>query len=368
MIRDSEGFEYPAIDEAACINCGLCERVCPVFTCEAIRRPEQSGYEMRAFGGWHQDDGIRYDSSSGGAFTLLAECIIKDGGIVFGCTLDSDMQAVHTGVDDIRELDKLRGSKYVQSDVGETYKKVKEELSNGRKVMFVGTPCQAAGLFSYIGKKVIDNLYIVDFICHGVPSPLVFEEYVKSIERRMDAKLISFRFRNKDHGWNQTGLQPGTLATFDNGEKVRHFPAFFDPYMNAFLEDICLRPSCYECRFKELPKEYADITLADYWGVGRIEPDLYDKKGTSLILVNTPHGTELWNSIKDGLYYKETDFTAATKRNRPLRESAKLNPKRDTFFEELEEHGFEYVRRKYMSGIVWFWHRTEQLIKFALVG
>ena len=368
MIADEEGFKYPSIDIGECIDCGMCEKVCPTLACEETMHLKQSGFEIRAFGGWHHDEDIRYDSSSGGAFTLFAEQIINEGGIVFGCAFDPDMKAVHIGVEKTEDLKYLRGSKYVQSDTGEIYERIKKELSLGRNVMFVGTPCQAAGLYSYVGDRLYDKLYIIDFICHGVPSPYVFREYIKSLENKRGSKLASFRFRNKDHGWTQSGLQLGTLATFANGEKVRRFPAFFDPYMNAFLEDICLRPSCYECKFKKQPKKYADITLADYWGVGKMEPDLYDKKGTSLIIANTPDGVKLWDKVKGRFYYKEVDTTKATMRNRPLLESARMNPQRAMFFKKLGEEGFEYVRRRYMSGIIWVWYRTEQLIKFAIVG
>ena len=368
MQKDEEGFKYPVVDESRCTGCGLCEKVCPVLTGQAIGDAETESHGARAFGGWHSDGKIRYDSSSGGVFTLLAEHIINEGGIVFGCALDDGMRAVHIGVETVGELYHLRGSKYVQSDIGDTYTRVKDAVSSGRKVLFVGTPCQAAGLYSYMGKRTYDRLYIVDFICHGVPSPMVFDGYIRDMERTNGSRMMSFRFRNKDHGWNQTGLHMGTFAEFENKKKVRKFPAFMDSYMNGFLDSISLRPYCYSCRFKGLPREYSDFTLGDFWGVNRVDRSLNDKKGTSLVLVHTSHGMELWNRVSDRFCGKEVDVDAAISRNVSLTKCAKKNPRRDRFFSQLKGRGFRYVKTRYMSGVIWAWHRSEKLIKFAMVG
>lgn len=366
MKSDAEGFLYPTVDEDRCINCGACKEICPVDKKAdgslAVRKMPH------AIGGWHKDPAIRQDSSSGGMFTLLAEAILAEGGTVYGCALDEKQRAVHIRIDDKNELYKLRGSKYTQSIIGDSYKQVKKDIDCGRKVLFVGTPCQTAGLHSYIREEGCNRLYTADFICHGVPSPKVFEDYIRSEEEKHGCRIVSFRFRNKDHGWSQTGLQMGTRADFEDGRHIRKYPAFMDPYMNAFLEDVCLRPSCYECSFKSLSKDYADFTIADFWGVDKIDKDLNDRKGTSLLLIHTEKGQALWEKNNNGFFFKKVDPEAATRRNRPLTHSAVKNPRRDDFFRDYNEKGYDYAKKKYMSAIVWAWHRSEQLIKFALVG
>ena len=366
MEADKEGFLYPKADKDKCIECGACERACPIL--HTGEPSTQEGSMPYAIGGWHKDERIRRDSSSGGMFTLLAEAVLSDGGVVYGCALDDKIRAVHIRVDDRDGLHRLRGSKYVQSNISNTYRSVKEDIDSGRKVLFTGTPCQTAGLRSYLSGEHSDRLFTVDFICHGVPSPRVFEDYIRSEEEKHGGKVASFRFRNKDHGWSQTGLQLGTLTVYDDGSQTRKFPAFTDPFMNAFLEDVCLRPSCYECSFKTLPKEYSDFTIADFWGVNKVDRELNDGKGTSLVLIHTDKGKEFWERINRDFFYKEVSPEDAVRRNKPLTVSAARNPKRERFFKDYDEKGFDYARRRYMSGLVWMWHRSEQLIKFGLVG
>ena len=366
MKSDMEGFLYPNLEKEKCIECGACEKVCP-FTVNQTNNPD-GVMNPYAVGGWHMDQEVRKDSSSGGMFTLLAEAILKRGGVVYGCALDDQMRARHIRVERPEELYKLRGSKYVQSETGDVYRKIKEDLREGAVVLFTGTPCQAAGLKSYMAGSGNEGLYIVDFICHGVPSPRVFKDYIKTEEAKQQEKIVAFRFRNKDHGWSQTGLQLGTKAEYADGRCIRKYPAFMDPYMNAFLEDICLRPSCYECSYKQLPKGYADFTIADFWGVNKVDRELNDGKGTSLVIIHTDKGKQLWETVRHGAYYREVQLEDAVRRNKPLTQAARLNPKRSDFYEDYNSRGFMYVRRKYMSALVWAWHRSEQLIKFALVG
>lgn len=232
MVEDEEGFKYPEINEEKCVDCGLCESVCPI-----IQKPsmyvDNSENMPKAIGGWHIDNEIRYDSSSGGAFTLFAEYIIKHGGIVFGCALNDKLKAVHLGIENIDELYKLRGSKYVQSDISDAFVEIRQHLRNGRLVLFTGTPCQAAGLNSFLNKRY-DNLFICDFICHGVPSPKVFNSYISSLEEKYQDRMVGFRFRNKDKGWNPSGLQLGTEVKFKSGTTKRYSPAYRDAFMNGF--------------------------------------------------------------------------------------------------------------------------------------
>lgn len=359
MDRDSEGFLYPRTGDR-CTDCGLCNQVCPI-----VNVPTTEGEYPSAYGMVHKNNEIRQKSSSGGAFSLFAEWVIDNGGIVFGCAMDEELQPKHIGVEEVKDLDRLRGAKYIQSDIGDTYQNVKKAITAGRKALFVGTPCQAAGLFWYMKGTVCDNLYIVDFICHGVPSNKVFWDFIGKEEKANAEKIVSHKFRKKDHGWSQSGLQLGTESIFDSGVVKRRYPAFADKFMNGFLSDIYLRPSCYHCKFKNVPKEYADITIADFWGVKKVASNLDDGKGTSLVLVNTEKGSQLWNMVKDGSRYKQVDYEMAIKRNQSLVASAVERLERVDFFNDYNTEGYFYVERKYMSAWAWVWYRFKKALKYA---
>lgn len=356
MIMDREGFLYPRVDEDQCINCNLCEKVCPII--KKIKAGNSDTiYMPRALGGWHKDEVIRMSSSSGGAFSLFAIYIIEHGGIVYGAAVDEKMRTRHMGVENVEDLQKLRGSKYVQSDIDGVYKEIENWLSQGRKVFFVGTPCQAAGLTAFLKTKY-EGLYIADFICHGVPSPKVFESYLEWISQKYGSAVIDFKFRLKDKPWNPSGMQMGTKITLNNGKVLRRFPAYKDFYMNGFLDDLYLRPSCYNCRFKSLPKEYVDITFADFWGADRIDKTICDRKGTSLLLLHSKKAEELFEKVKGDFYYKEYDILKAIRRNQSLIKSAEWNSHREKFFRDYENKSFIWVAHRYMSGISWASHKA----------
>ncbi|MCI8650789.1 MAG: 4Fe-4S dicluster domain-containing protein [Anaerotruncus sp.] len=360
MQEDEEGFAYPYVDLNSCIDCKLCEKVCPIIQKESLYLLDGDDSQPKALGGWHKDDRIRFDSSSGGAFTLFAEYILAHDGIVYGCALNESFQAEHIGIETIDDLKKLRGSKYIQSITNGIYKEIEEWLQQDRLVLFTGTPCQAAGLQSFLHKQYT-NLYVIDFICHGVPSPKVFQSYIKTFERRLSDKIISFRFRCKDLGWNPIGLQLGTEIKTEKKQFIRLFPGYKDAYMNGFLDDIYLRPSCYACEFKCLPKYYSDLTIADFWGVRKIEPTLFDGKGTSLLLLHNAHGESLFEQVKKNFFYKECDFRMAIQHNQSLIKSVDWNFKRNKFFKDYAHKPFEQVQRKYMSASVWISHKAVKI-------
>lgn len=363
MEADEEGFLYPQINGETCVGCAACEQVCPILN--PLTETDQSlAYsEPNTYGGWHRDEAVRKDSSSGGAFTLFADYVLEHGGIVFGAALDEDLVVRHIAVERLEELAKLRGSKYVQSVIGTTYAQVRESLELGRMVLFIGTPCQAAGLSCYLGGKHYDCLYIMDFICHGVPSPGVFRDYMRYLEGRYKERIVGFQFRMRDGTWSPTGLQlgQGTCACTESGKAIRHFPGFMDPYMTGFSNNLFLRPSCHECAFKTLSKAYSNITIGDYWGVHKLDRELYDSRGTSLILTNSPKGEALFEAVKKDFFYKPVDVRSAIQRNPSLLKSSIRTDRRDTFFGDYQNKDFAALMRRYMNPLAWFVHKGTNL-------
>ncbi len=338
MLSDSEGFWYPKIDTSKCINCGLCEKVCPIITAPPIGDRERT-----AFAAISKNENVRIQSSSGGIFSLIAEYVINKGGIVFGAALFEDRKSVkHIAVEKISDLDLLRGSKYVQSFIGDTYSLAKDALESERPVLFSGTPCQIAGLYTYLGKKYV-NLYTCDFICHGVPSPLVWQKYVEYREEKAASKIQKTFFRHKKYGWKKFSLQ----FIFMNGKEYTQILSK-DLYLRGFLSDIYLRPSCYNCSFKGIARP-ADITLADFWGVENISPKMNDNKGTSLVIVHSEKGSKLFESLHDLMLLQSVDIHKAVKYNSAAEKSVSAPKIRSAFFRDFETLPFEKLLNKYCS-------------------
>lgn len=272
---------------------------------------------------------------------MLAEWIIKQGGVVFGATLISDFKAVeHICVDTSDDLEKLRGSKYLQSEIGNAYKQAKEYLDNGRKVLFTGTPCQIGGLLSYL-RKPYDNLYTQDIICHGVSSPMVWRKYIEEREHKSASQTKRMFFRDKKYGWKTFAV----LFEFSNSTAyVKHFQE--DAFMKLFLSDICLRPSCYACSFKSIHRQ-SDITLADFWGIQNVMPEMDDNKGTSLVLVHSEKGRQLLNEIRHNIRQENVELACVEKYNPAVNKSAAYNSNRKNFFCDVKKHRMDELVKKY---------------------
>ena len=336
MQRDKEGFLYPSINSELCIECGLCEKVCPVLHDKTKEVSRGTAYACL-----NTQEHVREKSSSGGVFTVLANYIIERGGVVFGAAFDDDFQVVHKRVDKIEDLDCLRGSKYVQSKIGDTYQQAKKYLQENRLVLFTGTPCQIGGLYAYLGRDY-ENLYTQDLICHGAPSPMVWDKYVAyrtSMEN--DAKPRKIAFRAKNEGWKRYSVS----FVFDNDTEYRQ-TLDKDLYMNAFLQNLCLRPSCYQCAFKGLERE-SDITLADFWGIQNVMPEMDDDKGTSLVIIQSEKGEKLFKEVSKNLEFKQVDLKTAVKYNSSMIASCATSKNREKFLYEINSDNFETVTRKY---------------------
>ena len=322
MESDNEGFWYPKIDKDKCINCNLCEKVCPI-----INPVKRANSKKIAYAGMNKDEQIRIKSSSGGIFSILAEYIIKNNGVVYGAGFDEDFNIKHKRILYNTDLDLLRGSKYVQSSIGDIYKQVKNDLESNMLVLFTGTPCQVEGLRSYL-KKEYANLITMDFICHGVPSPLVWKKYLEEIKKSKQENIKNIYFRNKDIGWKVFSLK----IIFD--EKIYSNNLNNDLFMKGFLQDVYLRPSCYSCKFKKINR-ISDITVADFWGIENILPKMDDDKGTSLIVVHSEKGKQLFDKLSEKMILNEVDLNEAIKYNPSMISSVKYNEKRNSFFAEL---------------------------------
>lgn len=333
MIADQEGFGYPSVDNTSCINCLLCQQACPVLS------PLPRVTHQSAFAVVSHDQAIRLASSSGGVFSLLANTVLAEEGVVFGAIYDNGV-IKHTRVEVAAGLDRLRGSKYAQSDIADVYRQVRSYLECGRRVLFVGTSCQVAGLANFLGARH-PLLLCCDFICHGVPTPKALAEYILWHERQHGARVTSVQFRSKHLGWKRFCMR----VTFEKGQDYIA-PLDRDHYMRAFLKDLCLRPSCYKCNFKT-PNRLSDITLADFWGVQHVCPTMDDDRGTSLVLGNTPEGEVALNGIKHQANFVEVDMVHALSYNPSATSSVRYNPKRKDFMRDLGKMPFDALVTKY---------------------
>lgn len=321
MKEDEEGFRYPIVQQEKCIQCEACSHVCPVI--DSI--PEAKGETPDTYAAINEDWNIRRESSSGGIFYLLANYVLLQGGVVYGAGFDEQWEVVHQVAENQAMLAKLRVSKYVQSRIEDTYYKVKKTLESGRQALFVGTPCQCVALKYYL-KKEYDDLVLVDFICHGVPSPKVWRRYRTWRTKGKEIERISFR--NKNLSWGRYLL----LFLFKNNNKYLAEDLNHDLYLKGFLQNLYLRPSCHQCKFchKHRP---TDLTLADFWGVQDVLPEMYDGKGTSLVFIHSEKGKKIFESLP--AKKMKTEFNKAIQYNPSMVSPAVPSKNRQRFFDEF---------------------------------
>jgi coenzyme F420-reducing hydrogenase beta subunit len=319
MKTDSEGFAYPCIDHDRCVNCHMCEKVCPILN----QIPDNNALlDVIVAKNNHES---RMSSSSGGVFYLLAKHVLDKGGVVFGAAFDSSWYVKHVECNDFSKLDPLLGSKYLQSRNSGSFVQAKKLLTQGTPVLYVGTPCQIAGLRAFLGNEY-DNLFLVDILCHGVPSPGVWKKYIDELSDTYNSRIKNISFRDKTTGWHNYSF----TVLFEDGN------FFSEPYpqnifMKMFLSNAILRPSCYNCRFKDINR-VADITIGDAWGIEDIDPGFDDNKGTSIVLTHSKKGKDLIEAINSRLSLRPIELDTILPSSAASRKSVKMHGGRALLF------------------------------------
>ncbi len=341
MHSDEYGFAYPHIDQATCVECNLC-----VKACEKVNKNE-SGMPLKAFAASHKNKQIAHKSSSGGVFSALAQHFLDNGGAVCGCIFDDKLNAIHICTEKESDFLRIRKSKYLQSDVGLIYRDVKKRLSQGQLVLFTGTPCQVAALYAVVGKGY-DNLTTMDLICHGVPSQLLFNQFIKYLEKRYKTTIVSFDFRSKKYGWPRFTMEftDSRQRTFNIG-KAQEF------YMPSFTGGNIIRESCLSCKYA-CANRIGDITIGDLWGYEKLNLNLNTTKGTSVFTINTPNAEKWLELLTDKLYCEEIDYNLAVKGNHCLHSPTPKGAKRELYMEsikngKIEELALRYIKSKRKS-------------------
>ena len=335
MIENSEGFIEPCVNEEKCINCGLCANKCPQLNSVKCTKLEK----IETYAAKNKNISEQKASSSGGIFSAIANYIIENNGVVYGSAFNDKIVVEHIRVNNKEDLAKLRGSKYVQSNTKNTFKETKKDLESNRLVLYSGTPCQIAGLKSFLNKEY-NNLITIDVVCHGVPSPKIFNKYLKWLEKKNKSKIKKYDFRNKEKKkWGHIAK-----VAFDNG-KIKYINFTLDPYYKSYINSKINRECCYSCKYANTDR-VGDITLADYWGIEKKHPDFYDENGVSALLINTQKGKMILNKIKKNIILKDTILKNIVKNNSNLKEPTHRVQDRDMIYANINKLNFEkYIRK-----------------------
>lgn len=355
---DYEGFSYPRVDTSRCVDCGLCNKVCPIENSETISKRNKD-FKPVVLGAYHKDEDIRFTSTSGGAFWGLAESWVRQGGYVAGAIFSDHFKVKHIVTNDINELKKIKGSKYCQSDCRGMYKEISVLLKAGEKVMATGLPCQMAGLRQYL-RKDYDNLLVVDLICHSVPSPMVFQKYIEYLEKQYGSNVVKYHPKNKElGGWHNFSFK----AYFEDGQ-IYH--QNLDSYTSVAFSNIVSRYSCFECHFKHYPQA-SDINIGDFWGIENVDKSFDSPKGLSKIMINSQRGQNYFNSLTC-FNTREYDAQLAiydNKRAWPQHTPTKRcdEVKRNKFFDSLYKSGFIFAVHQYTYSERTFIHKIIKLFQ-----
>lgn len=338
MKIDEEGFKYPEINKTKCVECVMCDRVCPIVNKNKLNKEVTSGYIVQ-----HINDQIRLKSTSGAAVNAIAEYIILNNGVVFGCEFSNDKVCRHIMVTTVKDLKKIQGSKYVQSDLGECFKNVKKQLEAGKKVLFIGMPCQVAGLERFV-KENRENLYLIDLACHGVPSPEIFKEFIQFLQNKYKDKISNFVFRDKTYGYSATNIK----VYFSHGKTI-DCRNDIKTFTRLMFKGITLRPSCYNCTFKT-KNRVSDITIFDCTLVGSYDKSMDDDKGTTSILCHSDKGRQLleMKEVAQNIRIKAVDSERLIlAEGSMLVASAKKSEMREAFFNDRKTMTYEQLSKKY---------------------
>lgn len=365
MEEDDEGFRYPILNKDLCVKCNLCHQVCLYEN-----MPVRYGKDKYVFGGYIKDEEVRFESTSGGAFSAIVDTFCDDNYVIFGAE-SKGLLVWHSYITDKKNLAKFRKSKYSQSKMGKSYQQAKDFLNSGKKVLFSGTPCQISGLKAFLRNTNQDNLLTVEVICEGVPSPLYIRKYEQSLKKKFGALIESIDYRYKGHSFlghhkwdfqimrvltnNILGMarwdfeiMRTTVMMNDNKKKVIEKDRWFNPFWYIWLKHLMSRPSCYECLFTTTERT-ADISLGDLWGVHIYCPELYGKNGgSSLAIANTEKGKSVLKKAEGSMYGHELRFEDALRYQGPMRKHIEMNPKREQFMQDLKsEMDIEDINRKW---------------------
>ena len=365
MQEDENGFLYPIIDNDKCIKCGLCIKTC------ALQNSKLTNVPLKTYAAQSNNTDLK-KSASGGIFASLSVNVLNAGGVIYGAALENingKLICRHIAVNSLNDLEKLQGSKYIQSNIGNIYKDVKKNLIENKTVLFSGTPCQVDGLKAYLDKKY-ENLYCIDIICHGVPSNKMFQDYIETLEKKYNDKIVDFKFRDKTKGWGLTA-KGYTAKGYTTKGYTTIIPANVSSFYYYFLKSYIYRDSCYSCKYA-CKNRCGDITIGDYWGIENAHPEVLQnnseldyKSGTSCLIINTEQGNKLIEKNRDNLRLIESDFEKAAKENGQLNIASACNvEKRNKLLNLYRKNGYESVENSFRK--IRFLNKIKKLIPNSL--
>lgn len=334
MVEDEKGFKHPVINNKKCINCGLCKKNCPANY--GLDQFVSDNNLPKIYAARTKNEEVREKSTSGGMFSEISNYILNKDGVIFGTVMDENFKVKYIKVKDKKGRDLLRGAKYVQSDLENTFTEIKKELDEKKYVMFIGNPCYVAGLKSFLGKNNYENLLLCDIVCHGVPSPLIFKEHVEYIKNKH--KLKKYIFRNKLIGWR------GTNTTIEYDNTYESNTPYSDIFTNLYFDGYITRECCSSCKFTSINR-VSDITIGDFWGIEKSHPKFNDEKGTSLLIINSKKGENILENIKNNIYLEESSVEKCLQPQ--LKYPSAENKNKLSFWNDYKKRGFHFVAKKY---------------------